>query len=165
MGLNSRGIYDPRFTPTIARVDEDSMTCRITVMRRGFGSSDGDDWDYENGKPAAGGVLFGPIAHTRARVTAQSAWSAQGYILGDQTTVFQAAKFNIPFTIPAEDWLVGGPVEFRDEDRIVIDEVFFPHLEPIKPFIYTVRSLLVNDTDAQWTLVTDANLKNRARAR
>ncbi len=74
--------------------------------------------------------------------------------------MFQAAKFNIPFTIPDEDWLLDGPVEFRDEDRIVIDEVFFPHLEPIKPFIYTVRSLLINDTDAQWTLVTDANLKS-----
>lgn len=160
MGLNTRGIYDARYTPHIARVDEGSMTCRITIMRRDLTVSE-DDWDYEAGKPAAGGELFKDIARTRARVTAQSAWSAQGYILGDQTTVFQAAKFNIPFTIPDEDWLIDGPIEFRDEDRIVIDEVYFPHLEPIKPFIYTVRSLLINDTDAQWTLVTDANLKSR----
>lgn len=164
MGLNNRGIYHPRYTPHIARVDEGSMTGRITIMRRNPAAT-GDEWDYGAGAPAAdGGALFTPIAHTRARITAQSAWSAQGYILGDQTTVFQAAKFNIPFTIPDDDWLINGPVEFRDEDRIVIDEVFFPHLELIKPFIYTVRSLLVNDTDAQWTLVTDANLKSRSRA-
>lgn len=160
MGLNNRGIYHPRFTQSIARVDEGAMTGRITILRRDL-TVTGDDWDYDAGAPAAGGELFKPIAHTRARITAQSAWSAQGYILGDQTTVFQAAKFNIPFTLPAEDWLIDGPVEFRDEDRIVIDDVFFPNLEPIKPFIYTVRSLLINDTDAQWTLVTDANLKSR----
>lgn len=158
MGLNNRGIYDPRYTPTIARTDEGAMTCRVTVMRRRPGA-DADGWDYEAGAPA--GTLFQDIARTRARVTAQSTWSAQGYTFGDQTTVFQAVKFNIPFTIPADEWLIDGPVEYRDEDRIVIDEVFFPHLEPIKPFIYTVRNMLINDTDAQWTLVADANLKSR----
>ncbi len=163
MVLNGRGIYHPRYTPHIARVDEGAMTCRITVLRRDP-SKPADDWDYEKGEPKSGGGLFSKIASTRARVTAQSAWSAQGYILGDQMTVFQAAKFNIPFTLPADDWLLDGPVEFRDEDRIVIDEVFFPNLEPLKPFVYTVRSLLINDTDAQWTLVTDANLKARAEA-
>lgn len=151
-------MFDARYTPHIARVDEGSMTSRITIMRRDPAAAGDGEWDYDQGKPASD--LFPVIARTRARVTAQSAWSAQGYVMGDQTTVVQAAKFNIPFTV--DEWLLDGePVEFRDEDRIVIDESFFPHLEPIKPFIYTVRSVLVNDTDAQWTLVTDANLKGR----
>lgn len=156
MRLNSRGMFDARYTPHIARVDEGSMTSRILITRRDPTAVGDGDWDYDKGEPTKS--LYRPVARTRARVVAQSAWSAQGYVFGDQSTVFQGAKFNIPFTV--DEWLLEGePVEFRDEDRIVIEKSFFPHLEPIKPFIYTVRSVLVNDTDAQWTLVTDVNLK------
>lgn len=157
--LNTRSIFDPRFTRAVAQVGQGAMTSSVLVRRplpedsplRG-------GWDYDKKKHV--GEEFITLWAGPARVQPNKDWRAKSYEFASTTTAIQACRFSLPLA----DGVWNGALtdderEMRDEDRIFIVDNAFPHLDAIKRFVYIVRNGLVSGNAGLQNVLCDVDLK------
>lgn len=155
--LNSRGIFDPRFTRGIAVVGEGAFNVSVLVRRpvRAPGSQHNFDTGERGPAEPFQSLWSGP-----ARAQPNKDWRARGYEFAGETTVFQAMRFQLPLV--DGEWEVGldqSQMEFRDEDQVLITATAFSKLEMIKRFVYIVRNPIVSGNAGLQNLLCDVDLK------
>lgn len=157
--LNTRSIFDPRFTRAVAQVGQGGMTSSVLVRRplpedsplRG-------GWNYEEGKHI--GEEFQTLWAGPARVQPNKDWRAKSYEFASTTTAIQACRFSLPLADGAWNGaLSASEREFRDEDQIIIQSNAFDHLDAIKRFVYIVRNGLVSGNAGLQNILCDVDLK------
>lgn len=158
MALNNRGIFHPKFTRAIGRVAEGAMTASVLIRRVNPEVQPG--WTFESGMPQLDG-RFTDILRARARVQPNLDWRAKGYNIGNATTVFQAVKVDIPMAerIWVNDEL--DEIEVLDGDQIIVEDVYFPAIQPLTKFVFTVRNPVNSSNAPQWNILCDLDLKSR----
>lgn len=155
--LNTRGIFDPRFTRSIAVVGEGAFTCSVLVRRPVRATSSAHNFDT-----GVRGLAnpFQPLWSGPARVQPNKDWRARGYEFASETTVFQAVRFQLPLVDGEwESGLDQSQMEFRDEDQVLITATAFPEVEMIKRFVYVVRNPTVSGNAGLQNLLCDVDFK------
>jgi len=150
--LNSRGIFDPRFTAHVAVTSEAGMTSSVLVRRRpvnrpipeGFGP---DPYPFVD-------IWRGP-----ARVHPKKGDAATSAEFADVATGFQAVTFDLPL-IDGE-WLIeeGAQRRFDMSDQVVVEANAFPGLDFLKDYVYVVREALGSGYASERHLICDVDLK------
>lgn len=152
--LNRRGIFHPGFPSAVGRVDEGAMTVSVLIRRPTDADERGSFFDQGGRKSG-----MTKLCTARARVQPSADYQAKGYDFGNVTTAFQSVKIDIPMV--ERVWLADDLEQLiKIGDQVVIQEVFWPHLEPIKEWVYTVRNPQMSSNAPQWNLLCDADLKS-----
>lgn len=162
--LNGRSVFDPRFQNSFGVMTDRTQTSVIRV-RRATGTI--GEWNYDTGKRDDTG--FVDIWRSMSRVQPNKDWRSRGYEFGDESTVFQAVRFQWSlveaqkleekgYHLPT-GWLTDEIRDIRDEDQIVIEENYFKNLDNIKNFVYTIRNPLTGSNAPLQNVLTDVSLK------
>jgi len=157
--LNTRSVFDPRFSEAFARTGQAAMTSSVLVRRRKpEGAAGAAEWDYSLGKYR--GSDFVTLWAGQARVQPNKDWRAKSYEFANMTTAMQACRFSLPLM----DGVWNGALaeeqrHFEDEDQIIIVENFFPGLDAIKRFTFIVRNDLISGNAGLQNILADVDLK------
>jgi len=157
MGLNTRGIFHPKYTSAVARVDEGAMTASVLIRRVNPDAPVG--FDFASGTPDLSGHFI-PILRALARVQPTSDVGARDFAIGNAMTVFQAVRIDVPM---ANRIWVNEDIEQQvmDGDQIVIEETAFPALQPMKQYVFTVRNPVNSANAPQWNFLCDLDVKSK----
>lgn len=156
--LNRRAIFDPRFTKAFAVVQEGSMTSSVLIRRPVPGDAK-PAHNFDSGiRPTAN--RYTELFRGQGRVVPNKDWRARGYEFGDESTVFQAVRIDVPLV--GGEWLATSlPREFRDEDQVIIEANFegYKGLDPLLRYLFIVRNPISSGVAGQQNLLCDVDLK------
>lgn len=158
MGLNTRGVFHPKFNRALAVQAEGAMTASVLIRRVNPESTPG--FDFNSGTPRLED-RFTPLLRAKARVQPNLDWRAKGYNIGNATTVFQAVKFDIPMA--ERIWENPGlkDIQVLDGDQVVVEETYFPGIQKLTDYVFTVRNPMNSANAPQWNILCDLDLKSQ----
>lgn len=157
MALNTRGIFDPRFTKAFARVDQGGMSSSVLIRRRKPSvAEDKAVWDYSTGDYV--GSDFDLIWTGPARVQPSQDWRAKDYTFADTTTATNAVRFVLPL-IRGGMWADGVAHELNMEDQVIITDLAFEGLDAMKRYAYSIRSPLMSGNAGSMKALCDVDVK------
>lgn len=156
MALNTRGIFHPKFTKTLARPAEGAMTASVLIRRVNPEFKPG--FDFTSGMADVSGRHI-PILKAQARIQPTSDVGARDFSIGNAMTVFQSVRIDIPMA--RRTW-VNQDIEQRvmDGDQIVIEKTSMPALQALIPYVFTVRNPLNSSNAPQWNFLCDLDMKS-----
>lgn len=158
MVLNGRGIFHPRFTSAVARQAEGAMTASVLIRRVNPDFEPTRDWN--TGKTSLDG-MFTNVFRAKARIQPISDTSAKPVNFGNAMTAFQAVRIDIPMA--DRTWVNPQESDLRVVEgyQVVVEEAFFPALQPLTGFVFTVRNPVNSSNAPQWNLLCDLDVKSQ----
>lgn len=157
MVLNGRGIFHPRFTSAVARQSEGGMSASVLIRRVNTDFEPTRDWSA--GKTNLEG-MFTNIFRAKARIQPISDTSAKPVNFGNAMTAFQSVRIDIPM---AHRIWVNPEVEDHsvlEGYQVVVEDAYFPALQPLAGYVFTVRNPVNSSNAPQWNLLCDLDMKS-----
>lgn len=157
MVLNGRGIFHPRFTSAVARQAEGAMSASVLIRRVNTEFEPVRDWS--TGKTDLSG-RFTEVFRAKARIQPISDTSAKPVNFGNAMTAFQSVRIDIPM---AERIWENSDLDNHsvlEGYQVVVEDAFFPALQPLMGFVFNVRNPVNSSNAPQWNLLCDLDMKS-----